>query len=151
MQNPCGQIVSIREGHARRRAVVAVEAADACARCASGKGCGAGIFGKQTGRRHLEAKVADDQDLGVGDLVRIALESKNVLRAAIVIYGYPLSGVVLAAIGAHATGLGDVGAASGVLCGVAAGMLAARLRLQNSRCLLDFTPIVVERLSAVSG
>ena len=71
---------------------------------------------------------------------------RNVLRAAILVYGYPLAGAVLAAICAYAAGLSDLLAAAAALLGLAAGMLLARARLRNERCLRDFMPMVVQKL-----
>ena len=148
MQNPHGQIVSISDDRSQRQVIVAVDAAAVCERCESGKGCGAGLLGKQAGARRLEASVVENLDIGLGDLVSIALEPRNVLRAAIIVYGYPLSGAVLAAFAAYAAEFGDIAAALAALCGLVVGILVARARLGNSRCLRDFTPVVVERLSA---
>ena len=89
-------------------------------------------------------------DVRIGDLVSIMLEPRNVLRAAIIVYGYPLMGAVLAAFIAYGIGLGDIAAALAALSGLVAGILIAKVRLQNTRCLRDFTPIVVDRLTAAS-
>ena len=148
MKNPHGQIVSMSDDRSHLQVVVEVESVIACKRCESGKGCGAGLIGKQPGDRRVEASVAQDLEVRLGDLVSIVLKPRNVLRAAIIVYGYPLSGAVSAAFAALITGLGDIEAAVAALCGLVAGILIARARLRNVRCLRDFTPIVVERLSA---
>lgn len=134
----------------QRQVVVEVESVLVCERCESGKGCGAGLLGRRSGDRRVEASVAENLEVRNGDLVSILLEPRNVLRAAIIVYGYPLSGAVLAAFAAYAVGMGDIAGALAVLSGLVAGILIARIRLQNSRCLRDFTPIVVDRLSAAS-
>jgi len=149
MQNPHGQIVSMSGDRHHRQVVVEVESVTVCDRCESGKGCGAGLLGKRAGTRCLDASVAENLDLGVGDLVSVALLPRNVLRAAAIVYGYPLSGAVSAAVAAHAAGLGDIAAALVALCGLVAGVLLARVQLRNAGCLRDFTPVVVERLSEV--
>ena len=150
MRNPQGQIVSISTDRAHRQVVVEIESTVVCERCESGKGCGAGLLGQRSGDRRVEATVVENLNVRKGDLVSIALEPRNVLRAAIIVYGYPLSGAVLAAIAAYATNLGDIAGALAALTGLIAGILVAKVRLQNTRCLRDFTPIVVDRLSTAS-
>ena len=134
-----------------RHVVVEVESVIVCERCESGKGCGAGLLGKQAGDKRVEATVAADLEVGLGDDVSIVLEPRNVLRAAIIVYGYPLFGAVLAALTAYSVGLDDVAGALAALSGLVAGILVARIRLRNARCLREFTPIVVGRLSAASN
>lgn len=149
MQNPHGQVVSVGTDSCDRTVVVAVESVVACERCASGKGCGAGLLGSQLGDKQIQATLAADLDVRIGDVVSIKLEPRHLLRAAVIVYGYPLCGAVLAAIAAFVTGLGEVAAALAALGGLVAGLLLARNRLRRSRCLRDFTPTVVGRLSAV--
>lgn len=150
MQNPQGQIVSMSTDREHRQVVVEVESVVVCERCESGKGCGAGLIGRASGDRRVAAAVAENLEVRNGDIVSIELAPRNVLRAAIVVYGYPLSGAVLATFVAYAIGLGDIGGALAALSGLVAGILLAKVRLQNTRCLRDFTPIVVDRLSAAS-
>jgi len=133
-----------------RQVVVEIDPVVVCERCESGKGCGAGLLGQQSGDRRVEAVVAEKLDVRNGDLVSIMLEPRNVLRAAIIVYGYPLTGAVLTALVAYGVGLGDIAAALAALSGLVAGILIAKVRLQNTRCLRDFTPIVVDRLTAAS-
>jgi len=133
-----------------RQVVVEIDSAPVCERCESGKGCGAGVLGQQSGDRRVAATVAEKLDVKIGDLVSITLEPRNVLRAAIIVYGYPLMAAVLAAFVAYGIGLDDIAAALAALSGLVAGILIAKVRLQNTRCLRDFTPIVVDRLTAAS-
>jgi len=134
----------------RRQVVVEIDAVPVCERCESGKGCGAGLLGQQPGDRRVAATVAEKLEVRNGDLVSIMLEPRNVLRAAIIVYGYPLTGGILAAFVAYGVGLGDIMAALAALSGLVAGILIAKVRLQNKHCLRDFTPIVVDRLTAAS-
>jgi sigma-E factor negative regulatory protein RseC len=149
MQNPQGQIVSVCAGESGARAIVEVDSAVVCERCESGKGCGAGLLGRQPGDKRVEALVAENLSVQSGDLVSITLAPRNILRAAVIVYGYPLSGAVLAAVAAFGMGLGDVSGAISALVGLFAGILIAKVRLKNTRCLRDFTPTVVSRLSPV--
>ncbi len=146
MQNPQGQVISVNVDDACVTAVVEVNTMVACERCESGRGCGAGLLGSQSAGKRLEANVASDLQLKSGDTVRIVLEPGNVLRAAVLVYGYPLSGAVLAALVALMLGFGDVAAAVAALLGLLAGFLVARIQLRNTGCLKEFTPIIVDKL-----
>lgn len=143
MQNPQGRIVSVHAGYA----VVEVDAELVCERCASGKGCGAGLLGGGAGAQRISVSVPADLDVVDGDLVSIVLQPKDILRAAVIVYGYPLAGAVIGAIAAAIAGFGDVAAAVAALSGITVGFLSASRRLRNARCLREFTPAVVERLA----
>ncbi len=148
MENPQGQIIAMSAARSECQVVVEVESVIVCERCESGQGCGAGLLGKQAGDKCVEAVVAAGLDVRLGDRVSIALAPRNVLRAAIIVYGYPLLGAVSAAFVAYRVGLGDVAGPLAALLGLVSGISIARVRLQGARCLRDFTPIVVDRLAA---
>jgi len=143
MNNPRGQVISINPDNS---VVVDIESALACERCASGKGCGAGLLGARQGERRITALVADHLQLESGDAVSVALEPSNVLRAATIVYGYPLLAAIAMAGLAYKLRMDDVGAALSALGGLLAGIIVARWRLQGARCLRQFTPVVIERL-----
>jgi len=147
MKNPQGHIVSVRSDESGTRAIVEVDSVVVCERCESGKGCGAGLLGREAGDKRVEAVVANNLTVESGDLVSVVLAPRNILRAAVIVYGYPLFGAVSAAIIAFGVGLGDAYGAIAALIGLVSGVLLARLRLGNSRCLRDFTPTIVDRLS----
>jgi len=147
--NPQGHVLSVHADDFGTKAVVEVDSAVVCERCESGKGCGAGLLGRQSGDKRVEAVVAENLDVKSGDLVSLVLAPRNILRAAVIVYGYPLFGAVVAAILAFGIGLGDANGAIAALVGLAAGIFLARLRLKNSQCLQEFTPTVVGRLSPV--
>lgn len=146
MQNPHGRIISVHPD----QVVVEVDTESVCERCASGKGCGAGLLGGAAGTQRITASLPAGLEVADGDLVSIVLEPRNLLRAAVIVYGYPLAGAVAGAIAASFAGLGDVAAAVAALSGIATGVLSASRRLRNVRCLREFTPAIVERLSAAS-
>ena len=149
MTNPQGTIVEIIRDDRGVRAIVAVEAAAVCARCASGRGCGAGIFAARQGVRRLEVAVAGGSPLAAGDVVSIELAPGNVLRAALLVYGLPLAAAAVGAALAYALAMGDAAAAATALAGLAAGALAGRRRLRDDACLARFTPTLSRH--AVTG
>ena len=140
MTSPQGTIVEIVRDDRGARAIVAVEAAAVCARCAAGRGCGAGIFAARQGLRRLEVAVAAGSPLAAGDVVNIDLAPGNVLRAALLVYGLPLAAAAACAALAYALALGDAAAAATALAGLAAGVLASGRRLRDETCLARFTP-----------
>lgn len=150
MENPQGRILSVHSNATPPRAVVEVVASISCARCAAGKGCGAGILGGDEKSRRVDALIARGLDLTEGDRVRIELAPNNILRASMIVYGLPLLGAVAGAAGAWLAGMGDLGAAVAAIAGVGVGILAGRLRLQRTGCLRTFTPTVTARLAGAN-
>lgn len=147
MENPRGRILSVHSDATPPRAVVEVIASISCARCAAGKGCGAGILGGDEKSRRVDALIARGLDLREGDNVRIELASNNLLHASSIVYGLPLLGAVAGAAGAWLAGMGDLGAAVAALAGIGTGVLAGRLHLHRAGCLRTFTPTVTARIA----
>lgn len=150
MDKPEGRILSVHLDDTPPHVVVEVAASVRCARCASGKGCGAGLLGGDQRPRRVDALIARHLVLDEGDHVIVELAPNNLLRASALVYGLPLLGAVLGAGGAWLSGAGDLGAALAALAGAGAGMLIGRLRLQNNECLRAFTPVVTARIAAAS-
>lgn len=142
MENPRGRIVSLHGVNSDTYAIVEIDPIVACARCAAGKGCGAGLLGGDATSKRVEAMVSSSMVFQQGDEVFIALQPKNLLRASLLVYGLPLAGAVLGAAAAYGLGLNDGAAAVTALAGMAAGFWLARLRLQDLRCLRQFVPTV---------
>ncbi|MBT8091537.1 MAG: SoxR reducing system RseC family protein [Gammaproteobacteria bacterium] len=147
MENPRGRVIQIETSRSSLLAEVEVNDAPSCARCAAGKGCGAGLLAGNK-RRRVQALVANGVEIRTGDEVRIELAPRNLLRASWLVYGLPLTGAVTVAGGAYLLQLGDFAAAFAAIVGLAAGMLVARYRLRETDCLREFTPTIVERLPA---
>ena len=148
MTDPQGTIVQIIRDGRGARAIVDVETAVACARCAAGRGCGAGLFAGRPGTRRLELAIAVDQGFEEGDVVALELAPGNVLRAALIVYGLPMAGAAIGAALAYMLALGDAVAAVTALVGLCAGALAGRQRLASESCLARFTPTLAR---AVKG
>jgi len=149
MDNPQGRIQSLRGDESGMHAVVGIDVAAACPRCAAGKGCGAGLFTDTGRQRQVEATVRPGLQLAEGDLVEVTLAPDNLLRAALIVYGLPMAGAVVGAMLAYALSLGDVGAAVAALAGLVAGLLLGRWRLRRQDCLSRFVPTVDKRLPGV--
>lgn len=142
METPVGTIVSLSDRAGDLCALIEVDAAAACRRCAAGRGCGAGILGVGSGARRIEVTIDPSLQLGEGEQVQLALAPDSILRASTIVYGIPMLGALVAAVVAYGLSLGDLGAAIAVLAGLGAGMLFGRRRLQRTECLREFTPTV---------
>ena len=140
MNNPQGTVIAISGDGLSRRAHVEVTAAEFCRRCAEGKGCGAGLGGQGGKLRRIEAEIPPGADVAAGDVVGIALAPRNVLRAATIVYGWPLAGAAVGATFAYSASFGDAAAAASALVGLAAGAVLVRVRLRRSGCLRQFMP-----------
>jgi len=120
--------------------MVVVDQAPACPRCAAGKGCGAGLLWRTGGAQCIEAVCGEGDAIAVGDRVELQLGSHRVLQAALIAYGLPLSGALVAASLAYWFAPGDLESALAAILGMAIGMLIARRRLQRRNCLHEMLP-----------
>ena len=146
MKNPRGRVIAVNDTAASPHALVEVSAVVECARCAEGKGCGAGLLGSSAGSRRVDALITADLKVSAGDEVSLELAPKNLLRASLIVYGGPLSGAIVAALIAYAAGLSDSYAALAAIAGLTAGLLLARRHLRSAGCLRRYTPMVVEQI-----
>jgi positive regulator of sigma E activity len=85
-----------------------------------------------------------------GDLVSIELAPDNLLRAAVLVYGLPLTGAILASAAAWLLGADDLVAAAMAVVGTGFGITAGRMRLRKALCLRNFTPTVIARLAGAN-
>ncbi len=143
MESPVGRIVSLADGHA----TVSVDAAANCARCAAGKGCGAGLLTGSNRSRLIEVQLASGLGLKVGDEVKLALAPANLLRAALLAYGLPLGGMLIAlgVAGFLDRALDDQIAVVLAVGGLAGGTLLGRYYLNKDGCLKNLVPTISER------
>ncbi len=141
MDAPQGTVISIASD--ARSAVVEVDAAVACARCAEGRGCGAGIVASSERKRQVIVAIPSGADIARGDVVHLLLEPRDVLAAASTVYGWPLLGAACGAMLAYAASLDDMAAAASTLGGLGGAALLARLRLRQKGCLRQFTPRIL--------
>lgn len=143
MNHASGKVVSVSDDARGRLATIDVEASAICARCAAGKGCGAGLFGARQSTRRLEAPVPPGANIRAGDNVQVALETGDLLSAAMIVYGWPLLGAALGASVAYILNSGDAVAALSALVGLVGGAVLARRRLNQSQCLSRFRPRII--------
>ena len=151
MDSPQGQVIDIVAPDGDERlAIIKVEAAVACARCAAGKGCGAGLFANGEARR-VEARIPDSLRVAEGDTVAIDLADRALLPAAIIVYGWPLAGAAVGAILARlGPWAGDAITAAGAAGGLVIAAWLAHRRLRADDCVSRFRPVVLGRVDAGS-
>jgi sigma-E factor negative regulatory protein RseC len=143
MEKVQGKVLSVSLVKGERRALLEVERQAICARCAAGKGCGAAVFGGEAGSRQLHAVIASGIDVREGQLVEIAMQSGDILRAAGTVYGLPMLGALVGAAAGWGLELGDVAAAGMAMAGLAVGFGVARRRLRQEGCLRHLTPAII--------
>lgn len=143
MDSPVGRIVAVADG----RATVSVNTAAVCSRCAAGKGCGAGLLGAGNQPRLIEVRLESGMQLKPGDEVSLTLAPSHLLRAAMLAYGLPLAGVIIALGLAWYTNhaLEDHFAVALAVGGLVAGLLIGRHFLNQDGCLKKLVPTVAER------
>jgi sigma-E factor negative regulatory protein RseC len=143
MESPVGRIVSIADG----QATVSVDAAEICARCAAGKGCGAGLLTGSKRTRLIEVQLSPGMEIAAGDEVKLSLAPSHLLRAAIFAYGLPLVGIVIALAIASIMNqaLDDQLAIALAISGLVVGGLLGRHFLNKDACLKNLVPTISER------
>ena len=143
MDSPVGRIVSIADG----RATVSVDTAAICARCAAGKGCGAGLLTGGNRLRLIDVRLTPGMQLKAGDEVQLTLAPSHLLRAAVLAYGLPLGGLIVAlGIAWYLNqSLDDRIAVVLAIVGLVAGVLIGRHFLNKDGCLRNLVPDISTR------
>lgn len=140
MQTPTAIILAVNES----TATVAVEQNAACPRCASGKGCGAGLLNGRSRKIEMNVAVDEGNRFRAGDEVVLELAPANLLMAAVFAYGLPLIGLVSAVTLAALLiqPLSDLAAILAGVAGLGGGIALGRLRLRGRECLRQFVPTI---------
>ena len=129
MESVVGRVCAVQEGVV----TVIVDSPVTCHRCASGKGCGAGLLAAGQESKQIEIRIPAGMVLHTGEQVRLAIASADLLRAAFLAYGLPLVSM-LVFIGAAAifgNALSDLTGAIVAIAGLAAGIFAGRRILKR--------------------
>jgi sigma-E factor negative regulatory protein RseC len=122
----------------------------ACGSCSSSSGCATQVFGSLAGSSAARARiqVADHLGLRVGDGVVVGIPDGALTQAAALAYLFPPALLVLAAAGAGAFGLGDLGSALIGLIGLAMGLGLTRFLTGGAAACGAYRPILVRRQSS---
>jgi sigma-E factor negative regulatory protein RseC len=92
-----GKVVDV----VKDRACVRLGGATGCARCDSGRGCGAGVFGRLLKRKPVVLELENHVDAGPGQPVMVGIPENLFLRLVCKLYLYPLLGGLAGAVIAH--------------------------------------------------
>lgn len=119
----------------------------ACGRCAARAGCGqpllARVLGERTDNR-LTLTTSSVDDAAPGDMARLGLEERDLLVAALLLYGLPTLSIVVGALVGQWMDQSDIGALLGALSGGVGGFSLSRLclrRIGNPVRLLGVEPV----------
>lgn len=118
----------------------------ACARCAAGQGCGAGVFARllQAPARELRLPVTPAQirQLQGARHVELRLANSSLIHGSLILYALPIFCAGTAVVLAHLAGAGDVLAVFALLAGGLPALLAARVYSRRMlRAALTLVPV----------
>ena len=140
METAVGRVEAVRDD----RITVVVDSPVACRRCASGKGCGAGLLTGTERVRRIDVSAPPGMRLAVGDAVTLSLSPGHLLRAASIAYGLPLLTLV-AAVGVSrlaGSGTSETAAIAAAIIGLVAGIVTSRRILGRRRACEHFVPAI---------
>lgn len=138
-----GKVVRIDD----RRATIEVEPAMICQRCATGKGCGAGLLGGNSGPKTIAVDVAGNNRILTGDAVTLSIAPMRLLYASFLAYGLPLAGALTGLLLGQffLRPVTDLKGAGLALCGLVGGFLMGQRRLRYASCMQQFVPELTGR------
>ncbi|MFC1689116.1 SoxR reducing system RseC family protein [Pseudomonadota bacterium] len=101
-----GKVVGINDGLIQVR----LGGMNGCSRCDSGKGCGAGVFGRMLRREPVVLELENDIDASNGEAVIVGINEEVYLRLVVRLYLLPLlAGLAGAALAYYLARLAEVG------------------------------------------
>jgi sigma-E factor negative regulatory protein RseC len=126
-------------------ALVITEKSDACSNCESAQFCHA-----LADCSRMESRVINRANARVGDSVSLSLNTKSVLKSALILYLLPTLSLVMGAVGGalmhNQIGIGETGAAMVFgLAGLMAGFAIARF-ISNRRAVSTALTPVIDRI-----
>lgn len=125
--------------------------AGACGGCSSTSACAVRVLGSLAGSGAATAPilVTDHLGLRIGDRVVVGIPDGTLIRASALAYLLPPALLVLAASGAGALGLGDLGSALVGLIGLALGLTLTWLLTGGAAARGSYRPVLVRRHQAL--
>lgn len=115
------------------RAVIETEPIQHCEACASGRGCGAGLFARLLSRRATRLEVSNDLGVATGDRVTVGVDERGLVRASLRLYGTFLMALVGGAAAGHALALSQGWPADAVSVLVAFAAVVVAMLLMRGR------------------
>lgn len=119
-----------------------------CRVCASGRGCGVGLFGRLAGDRCPTIKVRNTIGAGVGAAVVVAVDAAAAARGGWWAYGVPLGAFLAGLLVSQAPAwpapiAADLAGAAGAALGLALAYGMQRAGLGGSAAVAGLTPTIV--------
>ena len=139
-----GRVVAVEAG----LAWVESERTGGCGSCASKGACGSQLFGEALTPPPSSLILAQDPlGVHVGDKVLLGIAEEGVLRAALLMYGLPIAGLLLGLIVAQPLGDGwaMIAGAAGLGLALAAVWLLGRLTRRDSQ---KIQPLILARMGS---
>jgi len=136
MDEPVAVVGEIRGA----RALVEAEGIS-CARCLSGRGCGAGLFAGRRRSVSLVVQLAAGLEPEPGDRVVLRIADGGLFRGVLLLYGLPLAGMVTGGVIPFLAGAAETWSVVASAAGMVAGILAGSRLAARDRCLSRLQPI----------
>jgi sigma-E factor negative regulatory protein RseC len=126
-------------------ATVRMQRQSTCGSCSARSGCGNGVLAEVLGRRVLEFRLANADDLRPGDRVTLGIHDRALVSGALIMYLLPLLGLIATPVvlGWMLPGVPEGGRILAGVGGFALGLIAVRrwLRDRGQR----FEPVLLGR------
>ena len=97
----------------------------ACAHCDLAQGCGTGALGRLLGNRSRPLMIETSETINPGDHVVLGLSEAALVKSSLLVYGFPLVGMILAGLVATSLALLEWQVALVALAGFVAGFKLA--------------------------
>lgn len=104
-----------------------------CSGCQVRKGCGTGLLAKHVGKRFSRIAVAKENDVTIGQQVRLAIPEQALLQGTFLMYILPLVLLFLFAAGAKALNLGEIAEIFAGITGLFIGFYGVRVYVRNKK------------------
>jgi len=97
MNKESATVISLHGG----RVDILMQRQSSCSHCELSKGCGTGAIGRLIGLRSKPVSLVTSLPLKIGDELELGLPESSILKASLLIYGFPILGLIGFAITAE--------------------------------------------------
>ncbi len=127
-----------------QRMKIKFDTTESCAQCLAGRGCGAGVFSRLFNNKGAIMAVSKATELNVGQPVRVGVLPKELLKASLWLYGWPLSVfLVTLMVGGSVVETANSALNEWLLLVASLGLGAVALRLAGALRSRIMNPIVI--------
>jgi len=140
------QVIEIIEG----RLLLQAQTQSACGSCDASKGCGTSVLAKVVGRKFTHFQAENNINAKVGDTVIVGLAEDALLKGSLVIYMFPILGMLLFALIADylvvEMATRDLIITATGIIGLVCGSILAKWYFSNQQITHQFAPIVLRKV-----